>query len=160
MNLTEVLRKKDVVERELSALYEKNGKLTAEIVIQEAKQKTHPLHEFFTWDNKEAAINFRLEEARMMIRTVKITINTGVTNVTVRKYVNIRTTETDQVNPYGKKSEYTEIKDVLNDEEKKQMMFVQAVSELNAFRNKYHSLQIFERLFAEIDNIINSKMAS
>jgi len=56
----------------LQELYEQRGKLTASIVLEEARDPGHPLHSRFEWNDSVAAEKYRLEQARELIRKVKI----------------------------------------------------------------------------------------
>lgn len=58
----------------LRRLVERDGELTAESVLAEAKRKRSPIHDFFEWDDSEAALQYRLEQARRLIRRVHVTI--------------------------------------------------------------------------------------
>lgn len=63
---------KEAVAQELLRLYEQHGKLTAELVVEAARDPDSPLHSAFTWDDAEAARERRLEQARSLIRSVVI----------------------------------------------------------------------------------------
>jgi hypothetical protein len=63
----------EIIKAELKKL-EKNGKLTPFDVIEAARDKTSPLHEYFEWNDTEAARLYRIEQARGLIRTVKIEV--------------------------------------------------------------------------------------
>lgn len=59
---------------ELQAIYDKYGKLTAEIVVEEAKPANHPLHHrVFDRGRKDAADAWYLHRAEELIRSVKVT---------------------------------------------------------------------------------------
>lgn len=66
------MSKQSVVEEVLRDLYDRNGQLTPALVVTEAEAETHPLHAFFTWDDAQAGHKHRLNEARQLIRTVKV----------------------------------------------------------------------------------------
>jgi hypothetical protein len=57
---------------ELQSIYEDTGRLTPTLVVAYARDEDHPLHDRFTWDDTVAGEKWRKEEARMMIRRVKI----------------------------------------------------------------------------------------
>lgn len=61
-------------ETHIRGLYERHGELTATLVVDEARPKTAPLHPFFEWDDKVAAAEHRLEQARAMIRRVTFVV--------------------------------------------------------------------------------------
>lgn len=53
---------------------EQAGRLSAENVVDEARDHTSPLHQHFTWDDGEAATLYRLIEARQLIRHIKLEV--------------------------------------------------------------------------------------
>ena len=57
----------------LIALYQRDGSLTASGVVAEARDEASPLHPCFEWDDTEAAHQYRLDQARVLMRTVRIT---------------------------------------------------------------------------------------
>jgi len=54
---------------------QKEKGLTAETILDEAKKKSSPLHNFFDWDNTTAGEKWRLQQARILINEVKIIVN-------------------------------------------------------------------------------------
>ena len=59
---------------ELLDIYERHGKLTPAIVLEEAEDEDSPLHHRFEWDDGEAAHRYRLYQARHLILQVKIRV--------------------------------------------------------------------------------------
>lgn len=49
------------------------GEITPENVVKAAEPVDSPLHDWFEWDDKAAAHQYRLEQARQLIRIVKVT---------------------------------------------------------------------------------------
>jgi hypothetical protein len=62
--------KPDVVGRELARIRKEHGGIKPEVVIDEARDETSPLHPVFTWDDSKAAHEYRLWQARALIRAV------------------------------------------------------------------------------------------
>ncbi len=60
----------DVAHKEMERIRKQHGALTAPFLLDEAREKDNPLHEEFTWDNRKAAEQFRLGEARTLIRAI------------------------------------------------------------------------------------------
>jgi len=56
----------------LLALYKKKGRLDPHDVVEEASDPQSPLHSRFTWDDDVAAVQWRLQQARQLIRSVTI----------------------------------------------------------------------------------------
>jgi hypothetical protein len=48
------------------------GRYTPEIIVAEAADKDHELHDSFNWDNESAGHQYRLDQARTLIRVVRI----------------------------------------------------------------------------------------
>ena len=57
---------------ELKQIEKKYGELRPEYVVEEAKDKNHPLHNYFDWNNKVAGHKWRVYQARNLILRVKI----------------------------------------------------------------------------------------
>jgi hypothetical protein len=51
-----------------------NGQLIARDIVEEARSKQSPLHEYFEWNNTDAAESFRLDQARRLLRSITVTI--------------------------------------------------------------------------------------
>lgn len=71
----------------LKQLEKEDGRLTPEDVVKAAEDEDSPLHGCFTWDNDAAAHQFRLVEARRLIRTVKVTVTVSNVQIMVPRYV-------------------------------------------------------------------------
>lgn len=51
---------------------QQKGRLTPPAVVEAARDSRHALHKFFEWDDAIAAESFRLEQARTLIRSVRL----------------------------------------------------------------------------------------
>jgi hypothetical protein len=58
------------VAKELRELYEENGSLHPEEIVEYARPKGTALHDCFEWNDKKAAMEYRLREARVILRAV------------------------------------------------------------------------------------------
>lgn len=63
------------------------GRLTAEAVVSDATSKTSPLHRYFEWDDKKAGHQYRLEQARALIRRISVQVTTISKSARVPAYV-------------------------------------------------------------------------
>ena len=63
------------------------GTLTPESVVEDARSAKSPLHDHFTWDDSEASAKWRLEEARQLIRSVRVDITVESRTVSTVRYV-------------------------------------------------------------------------
>ena len=57
---------------ELERIYETNGVLTPEAVVDDARPDDAPLHSHFEWDDALAGEQYRLVQARHLIRAVTV----------------------------------------------------------------------------------------
>jgi len=69
--------KAQVVGETLEALRKKHGRLETTEVLQEAKKKRSPLHGAFEWDDAKAGHEYRLYQARSMIRGIVVVLEDG-----------------------------------------------------------------------------------
>jgi hypothetical protein len=60
-----------IIEKELRRIQKKYGALTPTVVVQESQPETAVLHHRFTWDDNEAAHQFRLWQARQIVQVVR-----------------------------------------------------------------------------------------
>ena len=57
---------------QLQQIYDQHERLTPQIVVDEARDEAHPLHDRFEWDNQIAGEKYRLDQARRLIRSVRV----------------------------------------------------------------------------------------
>ena len=65
------------VEGALRDLYKRHGRLDPVDVVEAARDPRSVLHNRFEWNDTEAAAKWRLEQARNLIRSVKIEVEVG-----------------------------------------------------------------------------------
>lgn len=69
---------KEIVQSELTRIYKRDGDVRASTVVDEARPKDSPIHDQFEWDNRVAGEQYRLAQARRLIRVTPIRLDTGV----------------------------------------------------------------------------------
>lgn len=76
----------------LQQLYIDKGELTPELVVEQASDPQHELHDRFEWNDSEAARKFRLRQAAGIIRSVRITVERGeiLPPIKVRAFISSR----------------------------------------------------------------------
>lgn len=57
---------------ELERIEKRDGVLTPAVLVKESEAPEAPLHNFFTWDDDEAARKFREIQARVLIKSVVV----------------------------------------------------------------------------------------
>jgi hypothetical protein len=58
---------------QLQEIYDRNGKLTPALVVEEARDHAHPLHSHFDWDDRTAGEAWRRQQAHTLIQSVRVT---------------------------------------------------------------------------------------
>ena len=61
----------DTLRDELLRIRAEYGDLTAEAIVYSASSKSSPIHNEFIWDDSEAAHQYRLAQARKLVKYVK-----------------------------------------------------------------------------------------
>lgn len=119
------------------------GELTPQDVLKDAKHNNSPLHSFFEWDDGEAAEQYRLQQARGLIRSV-VAIYTDEKNpaVRTRAYVHIN----EPTAPH-----YREAGHAMSQAKTRDMVLQRAWRELQSWRTRYQDLKAFSDLFEAID---------
>lgn len=136
----------------LELLREQNkGELTPEDVVGDARNDNSPLHSFFEWDDGEAAEQFRLQQARGLIRSV-VAIYTDGERPAVKQKVYVHINEHEA--PH-----YREASHAMSVKKTRNMVLQTAWKELQAWRKRYKDLREFSVLFEEIDQLQRPKKA-
>lgn len=64
--------KAQAVGKELDRIRARDGQLKTEVVVTEAKKVKNPLHPAFEWNDQLAAHEHRLNQARLLIRSIRV----------------------------------------------------------------------------------------
>ena len=142
-----------VVGRHLKRLESRQGAITADVVLDDAQSGRSPLHEFFQWDDTEAARQFRLEQARWLIRSVEVVLTGAAEGKKTRAYVHFRS--------HGDEDEadapYMATVKVLKDPALRARLLRQALRELETVRVRYGELEELTDIFTAIDKARRKK---
>ncbi len=137
--------KNDLIVQELEQIREKgDGILKSETVVKYAENPDTALHSCFTWDDGEAAHQYRLYQARQVIR-VCITNSPQEDLPPMRVFVSLKGDRKE------KGGGYRSMIDVLNDDEKRQRLLDQALSEAVNWQSKYKHLSELSQVFDAIN---------
>lgn len=126
--------------QELETLRE-DGLIKPESVVEYARDPGTALHSAFEWDDEKASQEYRLLQARRLIR-VRVTLLPR-TGKAFRANVSLKD---DRKQPGGG---YRRTLDVLSDEDRRRQFLNQAWSDYQQWRNKYEVLLGEEEAIAE-----------
>lgn len=134
------------VESELERIRVRNdGLLRPEDVVKAAKPKSSPLHDRFDWNDGTAAHNWRLEQARHIIRVFVQVIDTGKGSTESRVFVAL---SSDM--PGGG---YRILTDVLGDDTLRKALLQDAYEDMRRFTHKYAALKELADIFRAMDKV-------
>lgn len=138
----------DKARSELEKIRVKNGgMLTEEAVVKAARSESHPLHGHFTWDDTEAAKQWRLEQARSLICRIYVTVESGRhQEVSIRAYASL---PSDRKRGGG----YRSIDNIMSNKRFRTELFASALAELESFKRRYSRLSRLAPVFTAIDKV-------
>ena len=121
------------------------GEITPEDVVNDARSDNSPLHSFFNWDDSSAAQQFRLGQARGLIRAV-VAVYVREDGPAVRQKYLVHI-------PEGETSHYRESVHAMSQPRTRQLVLERAWAELVQWRKKYADLNEFAALIPTIEQI-------
>lgn len=129
-------------QQELKRIAKKHGGVINPLdVVAAARNPKSPLHPKFTWDDSEAASQYRIWQARQLIRVVVTIIPR--TETTERVWVSLTS---DRGN-----GGYRALVDVLSDDEMRAQLLTEAKAEFAVFRAKFGRLAELAKVFQAFD---------
>jgi len=121
------------------------GELTPKDILDDARHDNSPLHSFFEWSDTEAAEQYRLQQARGLIRSVvAIYVRDDKPAVRQKAYVHVA----ERSAPH-----YREASHAMSQTKTRQLVLQRAWSELRSWKQRYKDLTEFADLIAVIDDV-------
>lgn len=122
---------------EVASELKRLGRFAPKDVVKAARPKSSPLHKYFEWDDSKAADEFRLQQARMLVISIRIESDNNI-----RAY--------ESVVLEGKRL-YVPIEEIKSDKSLYDQVLEAAMSEIIFWREKYQRYEnLFGRIFDEI----------
>lgn len=129
-----------------------NGELVAQEVVDAARALESPLHEHFEWDDSAAAEQWRLDQARALIRvTVTVIKAKNKAPMTVHAFWSLTP---DRRKPGGG---YRAVEKIMASRLLRKQLLADALAELEAIRSKYAMLSELADIFEEVDKLAKRK---
>ena len=134
------------IKEELEFIQEQNGgMLRAEDVVAFARDDKTALHNKFEWDNAKASEQYRLIQARNVIR-----VQVAMHPETLKTYrVHVSLLSDRQVKGGG----YRKTEDVMRQPDHRAALLMQAMKEAQAWRQRYQQLDELAQVFAALDDV-------
>ena len=133
------------LQEELKKIQGRSKVLKPSAVVEAAKAKDHPLHEKFEWDNSKAGEQWRLHQARQLIRSVVIETHDSSPQI-VRAFVSL---QRDRI-----ESGYRDINKVMEDKDLKLELIQEAKRDFERMKIKYKILTELSGVWDQVDRIL------
>ena len=140
----------DVAER-LRDIYTKaGGDLRERDVLNDARDKTSPLHAYFEWDDSAAAESFRISQAAALIRRVRVEVITtpDAQPIKVRAFVARR--DLPAIAQTGESGSYVAIEDVAGQTAFETSLREAIQRDLQRLKKRYEDTTLLFELAAEM----------
>lgn len=139
--------KAQIAGEHLEKLEQENGKVTPRLIVDDSRPEDSVLHKCFDWDDESAAEKYRESQAGFILRNL-VTVN--VKQVPQEEPSEIRAfVSVVQNNQPG----FVSIAKAMNDDDMRNQVLENALSELLAIKKKYAQLEQLSKVFAAIDEI-------
>jgi hypothetical protein len=127
------------------------GELTPEAVVEHAQARTSPLHRLFEWDDTEAARRFRLDQARLLLRSYTIVYETRrETVIEVRGFQQVTNPQHERV--------YVPTLEALRVPEYRDQILDAARRELETWTRKYQECQALAATVAGVKRLLDTTL--
>jgi len=146
------------VRQELLALMKANrGTLTPEAVVERARPESSPLHDCFEWDDDAAAEQYRLDQARRLIRMQVEVIKspTGGAPVNVRTFISLPS-KRDRADDADDSPGYIHVTEAIRKVEYRTEMLAMMKADAAAFAAKYQHMAEAAGIIGEIRKVCKS----
>ena len=124
------------------------GELRPNYVVEAAKDETHPLHRFFEWDDKVAAHAYRVDQARALIRIVRVEIDEE--KEPVRAFYSIND---------GSGQRYHPVERVMSSATMQVALWKSAKRDLEAFKTRYRAIMELVEPVSDVLEKVERKIA-
>ena len=135
----------DVAGKEFEKIEKEYGKVTSELLLQNAEPEESPLHELFEWDDAVAGRKYRLSQATNIIINLAVEVEKEQKPKKIRAYYNVSDTE--------KKGTFINVESAFSNPDTKEIVIKRAYREMVAFTKKYENITEFAPIFKAIESL-------
>ena len=135
---------------------ENNGSIVAAQVVDDAKAKSSPLHDFFEWNDKQAAIKWRLEQARYVMGAINVIVTKDDGDEIETRafhYVSVDGGYENRDARHADQKVVVTVQRAMAEEELRRQVVETAMKQLKAWRKKYDQYSELSDIFTAIDKV-------
>ncbi len=126
-----------------------NGHLevTPDDLLQDAARPDAPTHDFFEWDDTEAARLHRLDQARYMLRSIHVVVEHDDSETVTRAFLPVTIEEPDN----EPRQVYTSVQHALSEDELREQVIDEALRQLESWRRRWSEYTELAAVFEVVD---------
>lgn len=133
--------------KELDRIAEENdGQLKPADVLEIAKDKENPLHNYFEWNNNKAAERHRIEQARHLLNHITVVIKYDHKQREQKAFFSVNSTPKEN----QKNKIYVTMERVLSEPELREQILVEAIEEIEYWQERYKIYRELTSIFTAI----------
>ena len=123
-----------------------HGTLTPEAIVEEARAADHELHKEFEWNDAIAGQQCRIDQARALIRRVRITMVVEHQTISAPAYVH---------NPASANQEYVAVRNVRRDEDQARDVLIAEFRAAGSHLRRARDLAVYFGRAGEVSEILD-----
>jgi hypothetical protein len=120
--------------------------VAAQVLVDESRPEAAPLHPEFTWDDQIAAEAYRVNEARNIIRSIRVVENEENGVSAAPNWVSVKLSDTNE-------SAYVETVTAWSEEAMRKQVLADAIGQLRGLKARYKHLSELGEVFEAIDRL-------
>jgi hypothetical protein len=143
----------EVIERELKAIEDAEDGIRPARVLALAREESHPLHTMLTWDDRDAAEKYRLDEVRRMCRAVQVRVVDESGEETHHAPMFVSISEESDADGDAAHSErvYRRFERAIKDPVSRQALIDEALRQIAYWQERHKALEELTPVFAAIE---------
>jgi hypothetical protein len=141
--------KPEVAHKALEQIRKKNGGLTDDAIVEAAKPASHALHNWFEWEDCEAAKEHRRAQARALIRSL-VVVYKKAPDLKLRVYQVERKARPQD----PERTVYSTTDEVLRNPEARDRLIASAIKAAMEFRRRFKQLHELDAIIESIDKVL------
>ena len=134
-------------ERIESLRVKNEGRVTPDLLIEDAAPEDSTLHPFFEWDDSAAANEHRKNQARQLMHSFRVVIDNGGMERPVPKRIYVRVVK-------GSSSFYTTAAAAMSEAESRAFVLQRAINDLRSWKERYSDLQEMAQIHRYVEECL------
>lgn len=129
---------------------ENGGKIRPKNLIDDARDESSPLHEYFDWDDSQAGEKWRTWQARALLGYIKVVVKYDHTQKESRAYFNVNV-DTGEEDFNEEARAYVSIENVMSEPNYKKQLLAEAVREIEHWEMRYKECNELDKIFYAVE---------